>query len=168
MMRDQPNKLEVAVSTCSYLIISPGGVGTTFLLEWCRKFTDVNCPYDTDGLKHLSTPKGVERPIIFIYGDPVEITDSISRRGWLKHQARKISCCGAGKLPDTMLRILFPLLVNRQIAHYRKAANHNRNILILSYDDIWRRKGLIAEHLNIADNTFLSSFPRKRKRSARL
>ena len=37
-------------------VISAGGVGTTFLMEFLSKYKKLNNPYDYDDIKHLPLP----------------------------------------------------------------------------------------------------------------
>lgn len=55
------------------LIVSPGGVGTTFMLEFFGKHLRCNHPHDKDYLKHLPCPPKRYSPstrFLYIYGEP--------------------------------------------------------------------------------------------------
>ena len=38
------------------IIVSPGGVGTTFIMQHFSRYLHVNCVHDSDGLKHVNNP----------------------------------------------------------------------------------------------------------------
>ena len=75
-------------------VISPGGVGTTFLIEFLSKYKTLNHPYDFDDIKHLPIPplsKNKRLKIIFIYGDPIESTISLFSRNFQYLQLSKLN-----------------------------------------------------------------------------
>lgn len=80
------------------LIISPGGGGTTYFLEYLKKNTNLQCndTYDLDGFKHMSFNKEHKinsvncDKIIYIYSDPKLAIDSHYRREWAKDQLLKL------------------------------------------------------------------------------
>ena len=74
------------------LIVSCGGVGTTFLIEWLNQYIKVNCPYDTDGLKHAPKPsfRDKDLKILYVTGSPSLAVQSLFRRGFAKTQSKKL------------------------------------------------------------------------------
>jgi hypothetical protein len=85
------------------LIVSPGGVGCTYLLTLLNKHTHLktNDIHDNDGLKHLSTPYLLPsniniKKIIFVWNDPLKAINSHYRRAnehkydWQVDQCKKL------------------------------------------------------------------------------
>jgi len=76
------------------IIVSPGGVGTTFLIRHLSKFRKTNCPYDSDGLKHRVVPPKklgeLDVRVIFVDGQNEDIYYSLKRRCWLEMQSAKL------------------------------------------------------------------------------
>ncbi|EAZ81599.1 hypothetical protein [Algoriphagus machipongonensis] len=65
------------------IVSSYGGVGTTFLINWLKKYRNTNHPDDDDGLKHLPVPPlstNKELKCVYIYGNPELATVSLFRR----------------------------------------------------------------------------------------
>lgn len=74
------------------LVVSFGGVGTSFLMRFLQKYLTINDVDDLDGLKHLSVVPRALNPrtkIIYIYGNPVCATRSLFRREYHYAQAKK-------------------------------------------------------------------------------
>lgn len=75
------------------LVASYGGVGTTFLMDFIRKYKKVNDYYDADGLKHSPLPpisRNKKVKVIYVYGDPILATVSLFRRGYHHDQSKKL------------------------------------------------------------------------------
>jgi hypothetical protein len=148
-------------------IVSPGGVGTTFLLEYISGFIKVNDPYDKDGLKHWPQPpkragRAASPRTIFITGNPDEITASIVRRGWLQVQAAKIGSIRGALFTGELQVMAFKNSIRSQIARWKNV--RSETILVIDYDDIWEQTELIARHLNLNEADFLRSFPPRKER----
>ncbi|MEQ8909268.1 MAG: hypothetical protein RIC95_08750 [Vicingaceae bacterium] len=75
------------------VVASYGGVGTTFLIEFIRKFKKTNCAHDSDGVKHSPLPPLSNNPkikFVYIYGDPRLAVISLFRRKFHRAQSRKL------------------------------------------------------------------------------
>jgi hypothetical protein len=76
------------------LTVSPGGCGTTMLMDFFAERTTSNDPGDRDGLKHFPGPPLPLNPrcrVIYLHGDPVDMCVSLFRRGYASHQSAKIN-----------------------------------------------------------------------------
>lgn len=75
------------------LIVSPGGVATTMLIEFVQKFAKTNDHTDKDGFKHIPVPPisfNSKLRCIYIYGDPELATVSLFRRNFGRPQSKKL------------------------------------------------------------------------------
>lgn len=158
---DNINELEV-----ENLVISPGGVGTTFLMLHLEKFIKLNSPHDVDGIKHLPVlPKSWidTKRILFLTGDYKDISFSLRRRGWIGIQSAKLGCILCQFTSGGLREFLFHKRVMHQLGFFYKIRN-KQNVLIIDYDDIWRKKLEIKEFFEIGNNEFLTMFPQKKTR----
>lgn len=76
------------------IVSSFGGVGTSPFLSWLSPKMDVNCPRDSDGLKHVVDPRVIKeqaQKFIFIYGDPVGALISLYSRKFIRPQFVKLT-----------------------------------------------------------------------------
>ena len=99
------------------IVVSPGGVASTMIINHLSQFITVNDPGNQDGLKHHATspkeqPIGV--PALLITGDPQEIVKSLSRRDYLPHQAIRLASMSFLLVPATMRRARFNRALDRQ------------------------------------------------------
>lgn len=79
------------------LVVSYGGVGTTFLMKHLADYRQLNDFYDEDRLKHRGLPplRFSELPkCIYVYGDPVKAVLSLFRRGYQMAQSQKLQHAG--------------------------------------------------------------------------
>jgi len=79
-------------SEIEVLVVSAGGVGTSFLAEAISKYKNTNQFEDEDGYKHLPFPplsRG-EYKIIYVLGDPIIATLSLFRRDYQHWQSLKL------------------------------------------------------------------------------
>lgn len=157
------------VSHLDAWIVSPGGVGTTFVMEYIASFATINDPYDADGLKHW--PKFPNRlaassnlPVVFITGDKDAIVASIKRRDWLQTQSAKIGGLWGTLAPSALKEAAFKRAVERQIASW--AQSGSPRILVVDYDDIWSKKAEIAGHLGLDIEAFCADFPARKQRES--
>ncbi len=156
-------------SDLDVIVASPGGVGTTFLIEHLARFRRVNAPHDGDGLKHQPRPPLVgarARPLrfLFVTGELEQISASIARRGWLDRQGAKLGSVATLLAGGDAKRRAFERAVGRQ--RERWAEPSPDPILFISYDEIWDRVGEIADFLEITDQDFAATFPKRKPRTA--
>lgn len=56
-MKKKAKKLPLTITTnMEILVASCGGVGTSFFMNFLKKHRRINCPRDTDRLKHTPIP----------------------------------------------------------------------------------------------------------------
>lgn len=144
------------------IIVSPGGVASTAIMEYIRKFVRVNSPADRDTLKHRPKPPGQssqEIPVLLLTGDKDSIIASLERRGYFPHQAIRLGCWQYLIAPSRWRDIAF----RRCVCQQEKAwARNYPNSLVLGFDEIWDSADLIAKHFGINDPKFAENFPQRR------
>jgi hypothetical protein len=153
------------------LIISPGGGGTTYILEYLYDHTNLryNDIHDKDRIKHMSFDKENEinnidcGKIIYIYGDPKLAIDSHYRRNWPKKQLLKL-----GDPHDMKNRIndkqnfvkqvaekKYDLYgIEKQFDFFLNSNNLNKKILFIDFYNIKNTKNKIAAFLKIDEKVF--------------
>jgi hypothetical protein len=144
------------------MIVSPGGVASTAIMEYIGQFVRVNSPGDRDTLKHRPKPPGhssKEIPVLLITGDSDSIIASLDRRGYFPHQAIRLGCWKYFLVPTRWRDGAFRKCVCRQ----EKAWTRNySNTLTLGFAEIWDSADLIAKHFGINDPKFVENFPHRR------
>lgn len=150
------------------VVISPGGVGSTLLIDQLSPHLRVNSRDDADHLKHLPRlPDGFpdELKIIFIHGEVDDVVHSIHRRGWTARHGSKLgsvtSVLAGGEAQIEAMR----RAVERQIEWFTKA--DRPNLLRLRYDELWNRLDEIAAFLGIDADRFRAAFPPRQPRTDR-
>jgi hypothetical protein len=147
------------------LVVSPGGVGTTMVLEHLQRFVRVNDPLDRDGLKHLPRPpkfRDAQTRTIFLSGSPDDIFDSLNRRGWVE---------GHGSLFGSFATVLSGPRRKRErfaaaLARQREAwSAHRGAIMFIDYGELWDRLPELERFLELEMTDFLRTFPQRRQRT---
>lgn len=148
------------------IIISPGGVGTTFLIDYIANFKITNDRNDADFLKHLPyLPKRLQGiPILFVTGQPEEIYNSLRIRNYHAIQAAKLGCPLCLLTWGNWRRTLLINAINHQIKLFRSL--NTKQILIVDYDEIWHKTPEIALHLGIDAGAFCRDFPSRKSRTS--
>jgi hypothetical protein len=148
------------------LIISPGGGGTTYFLEYLNKHTNLkyNDIHDKDGLKHMSFNKENKinnvncDKIIYIYSDPKLAIDSHYRRKWPKQQLLKLGDPYHLKNTNNDINIFKNSVIEKnrdmygiekQFDFFLNNQNLNKKILFIDFYNITNTKNKIANFLNI-------------------
>lgn len=75
------------------VVVSYGGVGTTFLLRFLAQYMKTNDPDDSDGFKHSTLPLVSFNPkvkFIYVYGNPQLAATSLFRRSYHHDQSIKL------------------------------------------------------------------------------
>ncbi len=147
------------------LIISPGGVASTMLIEHVGKFKVVNSAGDNDGLKHLLRPPDQELdiPVLLVTGDTDSIIDSLEHRGYLKANAVKLGSRSFFLVPHFLRRTTMRRAINSQKKNWITSSN---SVLVVEYKGLWDRKKDIALHLGIGNGDFVSTFPTYKNRES--
>lgn len=148
-------------------VVSPGGVGTTFLMEYLSRFMVINDFHDNDGLKHWPRPPDgstlAKAPqIVFVTGDVDVIAASIARRNWVATQSVKLGCIRGSLLTGDAQQHAFKQALEAQITSWM--ACDSDKVLTVAYDDLWDRAGDIGAHLGLDSARFAASFPARRPR----
>lgn len=161
------HKFKIYNTDVRNLVVSPGGVGTTFVMEYLEKYIKINNKSDRDQLKHipnipLSLKKNVK--ILFITSNFEEIYKSLEKRDWVKYNALKLGSPLSKIHKKKKLKKIFYHLVEKQ----KKAFENNKKhcILIIEYKDIWKKKMEIMKHFEIKNLEFLENFPEKKERTS--
>lgn len=160
------------------LINSPGGVGTTFLIEHFGEFAKTNNPYDEDELKHpglplLSRNKDLKR--VFFYGDIRLAVVSLFKRGYHNYQSyklqqmlcKKVECVPAKMTLKEYLKSEKDLFMfAEQFANF-----HDKYIffdtLFVKYEAVHDYVEKIVDFLGLPSEA-INSFPEKKTRNSRL
>ena len=150
------------------LVISPGGVGTSFLIHHLSRFIALNDFEDKDGLKHLpkvSKSWLLEKKILFVSGKEEDIYRSIKNRGFLGFQSAKLGCYLCQFSASKLQKYFFKKAVAKQIKTYK--GYKNSNVLIIEYEDIWDNILEIKGFFSIGDDDFQIGFPNKKARTSK-
>jgi len=156
------------------LVLSYGGVGTTFLLEHLQRYKKVNCPYNTDGYKHLPTqPLCLNRQIkiVYVFGNTTEAVTSLFSRNFQRAQSRNLC-------PNPFYSALVPktddlasyaergkdyLHIKSNITHWTTNRLGYAQFFV-HYDHIWDCLVELHKFLDIPQ-TEIEHFPKRKKRS---
>lgn len=148
------------------VVVSPGGVATTLLIEELSKRVRVNHVHDGDGLKHRPTPGDLppQLKVIFVDGDFEDIFRSLNRRGFLAEQLGKLGSALGPVLPESLAKEELRSAVLRQ----RKAweAIDGGRALFVEFDNLWEELPTIAAHVGLDPVAFTQSFPKRRSRQS--
>ena len=145
------------------LIVSPGGVASTALMEHIARFVSTNSPGDRDGLKHTIRPPSDVQKAILVTGNPREVAASLRRRGYLGiHSAKMGSPIGVLLRGDAQQEH-FESLVKRQQLNFSQDTRH---CLVLDYREAFESCRQVAEFLGLPVRKFCSSYPERRDRRA--
>lgn len=162
-----PKEMDVA-------IVSYGGVGTTFLIEFLAQYMKTNHPYDIDGYKHSPLPFISFNPnikFIYVYGNPQMAVASLFRRNY--HHAQSVKLQSHFK---KMNLIPFEMTLHEYAAHGIDKfyfENHFFNwydkyltgipTLFIRYETIFDNIRHIIEFVNLPESS-VNSFPQQKNR----
>lgn len=154
-----------------FLVVSPGGVATTTLMQHLDLYVRINDPFDSDGLKHRPRPPTSllsHQRVLFISGPIHQSYLSLRRRHWVGIQSAKLgSLIGAISFPPLEYP-LFALAARQQLQAWMAfAETHPDRVLHLDYKAIWPNRQVIMTFANISDPSFLTNFPTYRPRQSR-
>jgi hypothetical protein len=154
------------VSQFSFLVISPGGAGTTMLLKHLSRFASVQSPHDRDGWKHLpQVPSGIK--VLFLYSEPLASARSLRRRGMLFSQSAKLGCVVCAFLPSILVEKLIQRTMRAQIERYLHAEmKEPGRILCIPYEQLWQRVVDISDFLGLEAKGFVEDFPVRKTRQS--
>lgn len=146
------------------LIVSPGGVGTTFLSEYIARYVSLNKSSDGDTLKHMPRPPEWLKPdrsmrVIFVDGADEEIYDSIARRGWVNVQGAKLGSLCAIFTRGSIQKSAFLGSVHRQRRAWQTWGDCGGRLLVVEYDRLWDEIDQIGDFVGAPRETFKHYFP---------
>ena len=149
------------------LVISPGGVASTSVMDHLAKYLTINDSGDRDGLKHRPRPPRSSRSdlrVMLIIGPTDEIITSLEARGYLPHQAIRLGSWLYFLAPPGQR----PRLLAKAIANQRRWWEQSSyRVLVVHFDNLWTSKSKIAAMFDITDPKFLDEFPPRRQRNSR-
>lgn len=168
-LRDRRISYE-SIKDLDTFVVSPGGVATTTMISFFSNYVTVNDPHDRDLLKHINSRHFSDifkkSKVIYIYGDPQTVFDSLRKRGWLHEQYIKLGGKPKVFYSDKLLKHGFIKLVEEQIDFFNVLRGAHVKILLIHYNEIWEKKLEIKEFLGVEDVKFLSEFPKRKVRNA--
>lgn len=149
-------------------ILSPGGSGTTYLMEFIKHFKKINCYHDSDFLKHQYKPPlkllNIGVKVIFLKAKPEDIYNSMKRRGWIEEQSIKINSLGGVLCSGKLQKFFFIKNVEKLINSFQILEPKYPNLLIIDYDNIPQSIEVIKNFLDIDDKSFVENFPKQKQR----
>jgi len=158
------------------LVVSAGGVGTTFLIEAISKYKRTNCPENTDGFKHLPIPpiKNADQKNIYVFGDPIMATLSLFRRQYHHTQSRQNNAFQntflshrislASSLEEYINLGIDCLNLERHFENWY-AKYRLYEVFFIHYEHIHEKLSEICSYLNLPQQ-FIEDFPAKRERKS--
>lgn len=159
------------------LVVSAGGVGTTFLMRAIGQYRRTNCPDNTDGYKHLTIPplsRNKELKIIYLFGDPLLACTSLFRRSYHHTQSVQNQKFMPGSFIIPLEMTLEQYCTGRVDGLHFKRHFHNwysrfpvRNCLFVRYGALFDQLETIAGFLGLTQ-AFIDSFPPRQARHSRL
>lgn len=156
------------VGLLDVVVCSPGGVATTTFLNYLSEYVKTNCPDDGDSLKHVPRPENILLceyffgKIIYIYGDPEVIVDSLERRKYVRAQGSKLGCLSAALLPLPLARKGLARAIVSQINSFLSASDDR--LLCVEFNEIWEKKAELANFIGVSQELFVDNFPPRRSR----
>lgn len=165
-----PNDIDIVV-------VSYGGVGTTFLLSFLAQYKKTNSPTDKDGFKHSPLPLISFNPsvkFVYVYGNPQMAAASIFRRNYQRPQSKKLQRwidSSSSPIPKGMTLPEYASLgVDR--FHFEKHffSWYDKYLtgvptLFVRYESLFDNVERILEFAGIPKSS-ANSFPEKRKRES--
>lgn len=159
------------------LIVSAGGVGTTFLLKAIGKYKTTNHISNFDGFKHITIPpitRNRNLKVIYVFGNPITATMSLFRRNFHHTQSYKMQ----QYLPQG-----YRVAMETSLADYAKSGvdgfyfqRHFDNwverylvypTLFLKYETLFENVEEIRDFLNLPQE-FVTNFPAKKMRNSQV
>jgi hypothetical protein len=163
------------------LIISAGGGGTTYFMDFLLKNTNlkINHKDDKDKLKHISVNRKKVLnnvncdKIIYLYNDPLLAIKSHFRRNWAFDQLKKHG--NPYKLKEENVQNLDSFFKNTEMNNkdlygikeqydFYMNDSINKNILFINFNNISENKNKIAKFIGV-DETIFDKFEIKSRNS---
>ena len=149
-------------SNIDLLIVSPGGVATTTLINYLKLYKKVNDENDRDGYKHLNKFPFISKAdlkILYIYGNYEKIYNSLKRRNIFQSQMVKLGCPLCYLFRGAVEKFFFKICIDKQIKEFKE----KKNVYALKFENLWENKEELKKFLEIENNDFIKNFPPKNK-----
>lgn len=156
------------------LVVSSGGVGTSFLMRFLSRFRKLNGLHNEEGTKHaFNHPIGWQKcKCVYIFGSPVDAALSLFRRAYHSAHSRRIV--------EELGVPIEPIAQETTLAQYceqqvdRFFFGHHFHswiespppypLLMLRYEAIWDHLNDLADFLELPRQA-LDEFPKRRARN---
>ncbi|MEM6769337.1 MAG: hypothetical protein AAF597_02035 [Bacteroidota bacterium] len=159
------------------LVVSSGGVGTTFLMRAIGKHLRLNDPDNKDGLKHLPIPPLLRIPTpkaIYVFGDPELACLSLFRRQYHHTQStitqhfypREYIVPFSDDIEAYLAQPKEGFFFRRHFSNWRNLPTAYP-VLFLRYESIHDQLPLIAQYLGLGE-AFIADFPPRQARNSTL
>ena len=161
------------------VVVSYGGVGTTFLLRFLEQYMKTNDPDDADGFKHSALPhvsSNTNLKFLYVYGNPKLAAVSLFRRGYHHAQSIKLQQWGKNSIspiPNEMtLQEYASLGVDKfnfknNFYNWYETYLPKKPIMFVRYEKIFDNVEAIINFLDLPKET-IGKFPENISRSSSL
>ncbi len=157
-----------------FIVCSPGGAGTSMLIEFLSKYYKTNHPHNGDRLKHIVRPylkRFKDVKVIYIIGNPIETTLSLLNRGFFKphysiHGQFKALPKGKLTLESIVNSDADYLNLNKLYANWLNPKFHHNKCLVIDFDHLWNNLDVLLDFCQLKDEK--KNFPPKKERSSKI
>ena len=155
------------------LVVSAGGVGTTFLMQEIGKYKNVNDASNRDGFKHLPIPPVSFNPglrVIYVFGNPITACMSLFRRNYQETQSYQMQQYYPKNYQVKKSSSLAEYAEKGQDGFHFQRHFDNWSKHFLVYPTLFLRYETLFEHLEDIvrflelPNAFITNFPEKAER----
>lgn len=159
------------------LIVSAGGVGTTFLLKAIGQYKTTNHVSNEDGFKHITIPpitRNRNLKVIYVFGNPITATMSLFRRNFHHTQSYKMQQYLPQGYRVEMETSLEEYAAKGEDGFYFRRHFDNWSEQYLVYPTLFLRYETLFEHIAEIANflelpkSFVSDFPAKKTRNSQV
>lgn len=155
------------------LVVSSGGVGTTFLMKHLSKYVNINDFNNIDGFKHIPIPVfslNKNLKVIYVFGDPVMACISLFRRRYhyahtyqMNKYLSKIKVLPIeSSIEEYVQNKMDGFYMLDHFSNWSSKLNTHRTLFV-RYESLYEHVRDIQRFLNL-DDDFVDAFPDKRKR----
>lgn len=157
------------------LVVSAGGVGTTFLMEAISQHKKINQNIKIDGYKHLPIPPisfNKNLQVIYIFGDPIMASISLFRRQYHNTQSIWVQ-----KYHPSSFTIPFQMNIDEYAKQEKDGHQFKQHMdnwlkkyplyptMFIKYENLYDSLNELADFLELPPS-FLSNFPKKKERKS--
>ncbi len=157
------------------VVVSAGGVGTTFLMEAIAKYKKVNKSSNADGYKHLPIPPisfNSALKVVYVYGDPVLACLSLFRRNYHHAQSKWATKFQEDKYIIPATYHVEDYATRNEDGHYFEEHKNNWEqkylcypTFFIKYDDIHNSIQDLSSFLDLPPS-FIDNFPERKPRQS--